>query len=87
MINNPELINKVISQIKSLTVEKIDEIIKIADYELGYFIEPETKYVESTEYVFNSNILICETIHKKENFLKKLFNKNEKKANDLEEAA
>ena len=67
MINNPELINKVISQIKSLTVEKIDKIMQKADEELGYIvIEPETKYVENTEYSFNSSILICETIHKKE---------------------
>ena len=33
MINNPELINKVISQIKSLTAEEIDEIIKEVDEE------------------------------------------------------
>lgn len=33
MINNPELINKAIQQIKSLTAEEIDEIIKEADYE------------------------------------------------------
>lgn len=33
MINNPELINKVISQIKSLTYEQITEVIRKVDME------------------------------------------------------
>ena len=88
MINNPELINKVISQIKSLAVEKIDKIMQKGDEEFGYIvIEPETKYVQNTEYSFNSSILICETIHKKENIFKRMFNKKEKNINSLEDAA
>ncbi len=87
MVNDPNLIKKIISRINNLTFEQIDDAIIEVDRELGYVldtIEIETKYDINTCYSTKENLLEYKTVHNKRNIFKRIFKKDD---NDIMEAA
>lgn len=65
MINNPELIQKIIKQIKDLTFEELDSAIKEVDKMFANNIKVDTSYKETNNYTFSEELRNYGNVHRK----------------------